>query len=59
MRRRSVTFREILQKQKYQVRQHSNIWKKNRKIWKIEKLREKNVRNMDKELSDKKEWLLG
>ena len=27
--------------------------KKNRKIWKIEKLREKNVGNMDEKLSDK------
>ena len=29
------------------------IWKKNRKIWKIEKLREKNVENLDKKLSDR------
>ena len=29
--------------------------KKPRKLWKIEKLREKNVENVDKKLSDKKD----
>ena len=48
IRRRSVTICEILQKQKTQVRYISRIWeKKIVKLWKIEKLREKNVEIME------------
>ena len=46
IRRRSGTIREILQKQKNQGRSISHIWnKKKREMWKIKKLREKNVEN--------------
>ena len=49
VRRRSVTIREILQKQKNQVRYISHIWKKKSgNLWKIKKLRERNVEKMGK-----------
>ena len=54
--RRSVTIREILQKEpKISSTLTFQLFgeKKNRKIWKIEKLRVKNVENLGKKLSDK------
>ena len=56
IRRRSVTIREILRNQKYV--NIPIIGEKNRKIWKTEKLHEKNVEKLEKKLSykTKNQW---